>query len=95
MDKVFSLEDWKKHRGSFGDCVPAGSLVREDIFDYFLNVLPPVYWQRGIMQCSEPYSHRQDDQGRFRATFTTFQRVEDGLYRYCGHCFIGETTNRD
>lgn len=44
------------------------------------------------MQVGAPYSRVMDDEmGTERDTFPTFERVEKGIYRFCGNCFAGET----
>lgn len=43
-------------------------------------------------QVGAPYSRVMDDEmGTERDTFPTFERVEKGIYRFCGNCFAGET----
>ncbi len=27
--------------------------------------------------------------GKYEQTYLTFEQVEKGVYRYCGHCFAG------
>ena len=72
-----------------------GDLVTEEVVDNCMNALPPACMRTDCCQMGEPYSHRFDPEtGRFRATFSTFKRVEKGVYAFCGYCFNGENEER-
>ena len=90
--KLISMEDWTD---SFDKIASAGDLVEEAIVDEFINCVPPTCMRSDCMQCGEPYSHREDPEtGKWRATYSTFKRVTNGIYEYCGHCFRGENIER-
>lgn len=64
----------------------------ESVFIYFMDVTTPRIYRDGYLQVGAPYSRVMDDEmGTERDTFPTFERVEKGIYRFCGNCFAGET----
>ena len=80
-----TMNGWTESKaGDFGAYVNVGDEVDEEIFDYFLNVLPPIYWTASLMQCSEPNRHVNG-----KPTYTTFKR-EGGRFFYVGSCHRGE-----
>ena len=89
--KIVTMKDWEAAR-SFDEAAKPGDLVEVEIVEEFLNCLPPVVNWSHLMQCGEPHSHEPDPEtGRWRATYATFHRTEDG-WVYCGNCFAGEIT---
>ena len=90
--KLVTIEDWKD---SFDNCCKVGDYVEREIVDEMINCVPPACMRSYCMQCGEPYSHREDpDTGKWRATYTTFKQVANGVYEYRGHCFYGENEER-
>jgi len=95
--EVKTLEGWEKFtdetgKSSWDDYVKPGDFVDEKTADYFLDILPPASMSRGYFQVGEPYSHVYDEEtGRYKATFSTFLRVDDGVWKWCGNCFKGKT----
>lgn len=100
-----TIKGWEKftdeHSGENTDwdayCKP-GDTVGEDVYDYFLNILPPRHLSQGLMQVGEPHSHMMNPEtGKYQATYATFETIgkSDGamFYRYCGNCFAGSTKN--
>lgn len=72
-----------------------GQEVTEDVYDNFLNIMPPISlrggqgWQAGF-QVGEPYCHRDDTRtGKWRPMFMTFT-TSGGRYYYQGINFAGE-----
>lgn len=61
----------------------------EKVMD-FMDMLPPACMRSDCMQIGEPASHRLDENGKSKATYSTFKRIADGVYEYCGDCFRGE-----
>ena len=79
-------------RGKWYDYAKPGDLVDESVFIYFMDVTTPRIYRDGYLQVGAPYSRVMDDEmGTERDTFPTFERVEKGIYRFCGNCFAGET----
>ena len=89
--KVKEQTDWV---GDFNADFQPGDYVAQDIVDYFRDVLPPGSMWPGYLQVGEPYSHAPDGAGKYRATYNTFVDVAAGVWKYCGHCFAGETEHR-
>ena len=83
--KLITMEDWT---GSFSEIAKAGDM--ESIVDEMINCVPPACMRSNCMQCGEPYSHKEDENGNWKPTFATFKQVDKGIYEYCGHCFRGE-----
>ena len=83
-------EDWSK--------IPAWTEVDEDIYDHFLNVLPPLIMCGTFFQVSEPYTHELDiirigktsreDRYRWRGKYMSFLK-HDGKCWYVGINFAG------
>ena len=74
------------------DYAKPGDLVDEGVYDNFLDALPPRSLEFGYLQMGEPHSTRLNPKtGKYEMTYLTFSRVEKGIYRYCGHCFAGQT----
>lgn len=96
--EIKSLGGWyafsdRTKRESIYDYLNKGDIVSEDIVDYFLDLLPPRAMGKNYLQVGEPYKHVFDIDGRFRPTFMTFTRGENG-WRYAGNCFDYETIDR-
>ena len=91
---VKTYEGWGESGvGSFGEYCKPGDEVDDAMVDYFLNVVPPATFKSNLIQAGEPYSSEPDENGKYRSTWTTFA-VVDGVWRYCGECFAGQTQNR-
>lgn len=73
-----------------------GDYVKQEVVDRAMNCMPPACMTSLCAQMGEPYSHVKDPKtGFLRATYATFSRVTsgpDGIWKYCGNCFRGETT---
>lgn len=97
--KIKTLEGWHEaaekstdpNQYSWDDYAQPGDLVDEEVFIYFLNILPPRSLERGYLQVGEPHNYRFNPRfGKHRPTFATFMIAGPGVYRYCGNCFVGE-----
>lgn len=78
--------------GSWDKYCKPGDLVDEEVYDYFLEILPPRSMERGYLQVGEPHSHQMNaDTGKVQATYATFQKVRKGVWMYLGNCFAGYT----
>ena len=80
-------------KGSWYDYAEVGSVVDETVADSFMNALPPRSLSHGYLQMGEAYSHAEDENGNFRATYMTFAKL-NGQWTYCGNCYVGETIDR-
>lgn len=89
-DEVKTYKNWK---GDLSEYLFVGCLVDDELIDYAINVLPPVTMTYNMVQIGEPYSHRMDKNGKYRPTYSTFVKTNEG-WVYAGHCFKGEYINR-
>lgn len=89
--KIKTLQDWEKKGGNFTDFCKVGDKVDKGIVDYFVDVLPPITWRTDLVQCGEPYGHRDNPEtGRWEATFITFSKNDKGQWYYAGICFLNQ-----
>ncbi len=88
-----TLQGWheyaeKNSNGSWDNYCKPGELVDEEVYNYFLDILPPRGMGRGYLQVGEPYSSAFDPEfGKWRQTYSTFRRVQKGVWMYLGNCF--------
>lgn len=92
--EVKTMESWYGSGLNFDEYCFPGDMVGEDVVDYFVNAIPPVTLRYNCVQAGEEYSCEPDDSGKYRATYTTFHRTEDGRLCFDGYCFKGENQNR-
>ena len=96
-----TLDGWYKFAeendgGSWENYCKIGDLADEECYKYFLNVMPPHIMRKGYLQTGEPYGYRANVKtGKYQETYITFVQVENGIWRYCGHCFSGEVYDTD
>ena len=86
---VKEMTDWTD---DFSKQFHAGDLVDQEIVDYFRDVLPPRSMDLGYLQVGEPHSHVPDSEGRYRATYATFNIYdrEQRVWSFCGYCYGDE-----
>lgn len=96
-----SLKDCRIHEGKkvynqswyFGvDALEVNCFIEEDVVYTLMDIVPPACMRNDFLQLGEPVTERIDDAGNLRPTYTTFQKVADGIWNYCGDCFKGENT---
>lgn len=63
---------------------PVGTLVEEKIAMDCANCVPPKTFERGFIQCGEPYSSMQEGM-----TYATFVKVGDNIWEWRGNCLKG------
>ena len=71
---------------------PVGSEISEELYEDMLNMLPPISLRKSPycgFQCSEPYTHAEDANGKWRSKHMTFVNIGDKFY-YAGIQFAGE-----
>ena len=78
--KTYTMEDWRNDR-TFKAII--GQQVAEEVYQQFLNCVPPEYYRNGILQVGEPYGLIVID-GKYYDTFTTFTGSE-GHRTFSGH----------
>ena len=72
--------------------VPVGSEISEELYEDMLNLLPPIYLRKSPypgFQSSEPYTHAEEANGKWRSKHMTFVRI-GGRFYYAGIQFAGE-----
>lgn len=92
--EIKTLKEWEESGKNWDDFCKPGELVDEDVYWYFLNILPPRNMGAGYLQVGGPYDSRLNPKtGKYMATYSTFVRVEDKVWKYCGNCFPGESVD--
>lgn len=76
------------------DACKIGSYFTEDMINSFMDMLPPACMRNDCSQIGEPVSHRSDDDGKCRETYSTFKKIAEDIWEYCGDCFRGENERR-
>lgn len=93
-DSIKTLKGWEESGKNWDDFCKPGELVDEDVYWYFLNILPPRNMGAGYLQVGEPYDSRLNPKtGKYMATYSTFVKVGDKVWKYCGNCFPGESAD--
>ena len=72
--------------------VPVGSEISEELYWDMLNMLPPISLRKSPycgFQSSEPYTHAEDANGKWRSKHMTFVNIGEKFY-YAGIQFAGE-----
>ena len=88
---IKTLHEWEEKGGNFTDFCKVGDKVDKGIVDYFLDVLPPITWRSNLVQCGEPYGHRDNPEtGRWEAMYITFAKNDNGQWCYAGICFLNQ-----
>jgi hypothetical protein len=65
-----------------------GDIMAEVQVEDWVNALPPATHKADLVQLGEPYSHREDENGQWRATYPTAAKIA-GQWLYMGNCFRG------
>jgi hypothetical protein len=81
---VKTYASWTNSRLDLSLFLQVGDAVDDEMFRYFLEVLPPKTWRADLLQIGEPYSHLQG-----RPTYATLHKC-DGRWIYAGNCHAGE-----
>lgn len=82
-------------QSDFNYYVKVGDKVDELLVDYFMDLLPPACMRSDCSQVGEPHSMRIDDvTGEYKNTYTTFKKISEGVWEFCGNCFRGENVER-
>ena len=77
-----TLKQWdsKESPNEFDHYAKPGDEIGEELYGYFLGVLPPIYHKNGVFQVSEPYSHT----AKGFPTYGTYQKLGN-QYFYHGN----------
>lgn len=94
--KVYNGKEVIDNEHYFGlDACEVGDYFTEDMVDGFMNVLPAACMRSDCSQIGEPVSDKMDKDGKYKPTYTTFKKVDKGIWEYCGDCFKGENVMPD
>lgn len=85
MENIKTYAAWE---GNLDDYLNSGDKVDDEMYEHFLNILPPLIDTKNMLQVSEPYDHVNG-----KAVFATFIRKE-GYWIYAGNCYKGESIAR-
>lgn len=80
-----TMKQWNESKQDLDKFLQPGDIVAEDIYDYFISVLPPATFTGNVVQIGEPYDHNRRDRPRF-ATI----RKQGGQWHYVGHLTLPE-----
>lgn len=103
--EIKTIEGWHRFSESsdkhnWDDYCKCGDYVDEEVYDYFLDILPPRSLGAGYLQVGEPLDSRKNPEtGRFADVYSTFKRVGKAndvmIYQYLGACFAGGLVSAD
>ena len=82
LSTIAKNKDWK---GTLDEFLTIGQEVDEDLYDYFLGVLPPATNTSKCLQIGEPY----DTNPQGHSTYSTLMHI-DGAWLWAGHRAIPE-----
>lgn len=78
------MKNYKDWRGcDFSDFVKPGDEIDEEMYHYFMEVVPPIYFHHGFL-CGEPSTHLMGE-----AVHDAFIFI-DNKYRYIGELTVNE-----
>lgn len=99
--EIKTLDGWHQYAAAHEHhdwdayCRP-GDQVDEEVYDYFLDILPPKRMSKGYFQVGEPSDSRKNPKtGRFESTYPTFVRDARGHFYYLGACFAGKSDSTE
>lgn len=78
------MKTYKDWNGDLGSYLEVGDIVDGEMYDYFINVLPPRTNRSDLVQIGEPYSMSNEG----LPTYSTLKVSKEG-WRYAGHCHAG------
>ncbi|GLO66164.1 hypothetical protein [Oceanobacillus kimchii] len=67
-----------------------GDTVDEELYNHFVNVLPPATYRNNLVQIGEPYSTSKEN----KSTYQTLKKI-DGNWTYVGTCHIGDNQHQE
>ncbi|WP_368263016.1 hypothetical protein [Clostridium disporicum] len=85
--KVKTYADWNDGQ-YIEEYLTVGDIVDNEMYEHFLNVIPPLTFTSSLLQVREVYDYVDG-----RGVYFTLKK-ENGVWIYCGHCFRGETVNK-
>jgi len=68
-----TMKDWESKGGDFGQYVSPKDEIDEDLYSYFMEVLPPRTMRRYGFLCGEPASHNNAGEGVYDSFYETYE----------------------
>ena len=91
-----TLADWyKSEANTIDEYLKVGDVVDVEMYNYFLDILPPRTNYTNYLQVGEPCNHLPNKEGKFMPTYLTFSKDETDNWKFNGECFVGEKINRN
>lgn len=88
------FKDWPENL-NIGQYLQVGDVVDKEMYEHFLNILPPHYYFGGMLQVGGVCDHIEDN-GFLKPTYLTFVGDRDSdNWIFKGECFSGEVINRN
>lgn len=84
-----TYKDWPIGK-SLHEYLQVGDYVDEEMYNHFVNVMPPKMLRSNYVQMGEPYSISKEG----RPTYATLEKV-NGKWMYRGHCHVGENIHHE
>lgn len=81
-----TLKQWIESKQDFESFAAAGDEIDEEIFYYFLEVLPPAVMTHKGFLVGEPYDHNENG----KPLFAAFYQLPGHKYSYGGHKTVKE-----
>lgn len=88
------FKDWPENL-NIGQYLQVGDVVDKEMYEHFLNILPPHYYFGGMLQVGGVCDHVEDN-GFLKPTYLTFvgDRNSDN-WIFKGECFSREAINKN
>lgn len=87
---MYNMKTKKEWQGSLEDYLQVGDKVDTELYEHFINVLPPRTFRNDLVQIGEPYSTSNEG----KTTYLTIAN-ENGSWVYKGTCHAGETNHQE
>lgn len=90
--EVKTYNGWEDSGKNFSDYVKEGDKVDEEMVMYFAEVVPPRTYNKGMIQCGEPYDSAKEGM-RYDTFIYLYNDKNYGgeVWMYKGHCLAGST----
>lgn len=75
---------------SLYEYLQVGDQVDEEMYNHFVNVVPPRTFSSDYVQMGEPYSISNEG----KSIYATLEKVS-GKWIYRGHCHVGENVHHE
>ena len=83
-----TYKDWPAEK-SLHEYLQIGDQIDEEMYNYFINVVPPKVLHSNYVQMGEPYSISKG-----KPTYPTLKKISN-KWVYIGNCHVGETIHHE